>query len=51
MIAQTIVNKLNFKNTKSIYSEKFMFGNGRIKVINKASNKAFEMLLKEILKN
>ena len=35
----------------SVYSEKFMFGKGRIKVINKASNKAFEMLLKEILKN
>ena len=35
----------------SAYSEKFMFGKGRTKVINKASNKAFEMLLKEILKN
>ncbi len=35
----------------SVFSEKFTFGNGRIKVINKASNKAFEMLLKEILKN
>ncbi len=35
----------------SVYSEKFMFGKGRVKVINKASNKAFEMLLKEILKN
>ncbi len=35
----------------SVYSQEFMFGNGRIKVINKASNKAFEMLLKEILKN
>lgn len=35
----------------SVYSEKFMFGKGRTKVINKASNKAFEMLLKEILKN
>ena len=34
-----------------VFSEKFTFGNGRIKVINKASNKAFEMLLKEILKN
>lgn len=35
----------------TIYSQEFMFGKGRIKVINKASNKAFEMLLKEILKN
>jgi nicotinamide-nucleotide amidase len=35
----------------SVYSQEFMFGKGRIKVINKASNKAFEMLLKEILKN
>jgi nicotinamide-nucleotide amidase len=34
-----------------VYSQEFMFGKGRIKVINKASNKAFEMLLKEILKN
>jgi len=35
----------------SIFSEQFTFGKGRTKVINKASNKAFEMLLKEILKN
>ena len=35
----------------SVFSEKFMLGKGRVKVINKASNKAFEMLLKEILKN
>jgi nicotinamide-nucleotide amidase len=34
-----------------VYSEKFMLGNHRIKVINKGANKAFEMLLKEILKN
>tara|TARA_R110002049_G_scaffold226185_2_gene398190 strand:- start:17909 stop:19159 length:1251 start_codon:yes stop_codon:yes gene_type:complete len=34
-----------------VYSEKFMLGNQRIKVINKGANKAFEMLLKEILKN
>lgn len=34
-----------------VYSEKFMFGNQREKVINKAVNKAFEMLLKEIFKN
>ncbi|MDO5970601.1 competence/damage-inducible protein A [Flavivirga aquimarina] len=34
-----------------IYSEKFNFGNHRIKVINKAVNKALEMLLKEIFKN
>lgn len=37
--------------TKSgVYSEKFNLGNHRIKVINKAVNKAFEMLQKEILK-
>lgn len=34
-----------------VYSEKFTFGNHRIKVINKAVNKSFEMLQKEILKN
>ena len=33
------------------YSEKFMLGNHRSKVINKAVNKAFELLLKEIFKN
>ena len=33
-----------------VYSEVFNFGNHRIKVINKAVNKAFEMLQKEILK-
>ena len=33
-----------------VFSETFQFGNHRIKVINKAVNKAFEMLLKEILK-
>jgi nicotinamide-nucleotide amidase len=38
--------------TKScVYSQKFSFGNHRTKVINKAVNKAFEMLQKEILKN
>ncbi len=37
--------------TKSeVYSQKFNLGNHRIKVINKAVNKAFEMLQKEILK-
>lgn len=35
----------------TVFSERYIFGNGRIKVINKASNKAFEILLKEILKN
>lgn len=35
----------------TVYSQEFMLGKERIKVINKASNKAFEMLLKEILKN
>ncbi|WP_111309067.1 CinA family nicotinamide mononucleotide deamidase-related protein [Confluentibacter sediminis] len=38
--------------TKSkVYSQKFMLGNIRSKVINQAANKAFEMLLKEIFKN
>ena len=35
---------------KGVYSEKFNLGNHRTKVINKAVNKAFEMLQKEILK-
>ncbi|MFT5244787.1 MAG: nicotinamide-nucleotide amidase [Psychroserpens sp.] len=35
---------------KRVFSEKFSFGNHRVKVINKAANKAFEMLQKEILK-
>lgn len=35
----------------SIYSQEFNFGNLRLKVINKAVNKALEMLLKEIFKN
>ncbi|WP_452220270.1 competence/damage-inducible protein A [Lacinutrix salivirga] len=34
-----------------VYSEMFNFGNHRTKVINKAVNKALEMLQKEILKN
>ncbi len=34
----------------AVYSERFSFGNHRVKVINKAANKAFEMLQKEILK-
>ncbi|KAA5824463.1 competence/damage-inducible protein A [Algibacter amylolyticus] len=34
-----------------VYSEGFNFGNSRIKVINKAVNKALEMMLKEIFKN
>tara|TARA_R110000868_G_scaffold182419_2_gene423436 strand:- start:1933 stop:3183 length:1251 start_codon:yes stop_codon:yes gene_type:complete len=34
-----------------VFSEKFMLGNGRLKVINKGANTAFEMLLKEIFKN
>jgi len=33
-----------------VFSEKFSFGNARIKVINRAANKAFELLQKEILK-
>ncbi|OEK08784.1 damage-inducible protein CinA [Flavivirga aquatica] len=35
----------------NVYSEKFNFGNSRVKVVNKAVNKALEMLLKEIFKN
>ncbi|MGE5943834.1 MAG: competence/damage-inducible protein A [Flavobacteriales bacterium] len=35
----------------NVYSQKFMLGNIRSKVINQAANKAFEMLLKEIFKN
>ncbi len=35
---------------KGVYSEEFSFGNHRTRVINKAVNKAFEMLQKEILK-
>lgn len=34
-----------------VYSEKFLLGSHRIKVIKKAVNKALEMLLKEIFKN
>ena len=34
-----------------VYSKEFNFGNLRLKVINKAVNKALEMLLKEIFKN
>lgn len=38
--------------TKSkVFSEKFMLGTPRTKVINKGANKASEMLLKEIFKN
>ncbi|MCK7591655.1 competence/damage-inducible protein A [Subsaxibacter sp. CAU 1640] len=35
---------------KGVYSQQFNFGNHRTKVINRAVNKAFEMLQKEILK-
>jgi len=45
----TVFIAIATKNT--VYSEKFSFGKPRIKVINKAVNKAFEMLQKEILKN
>ncbi|MFV0541727.1 MAG: competence/damage-inducible protein A [Aestuariibaculum sp.] len=34
-----------------VFSQKFLLGSYRIKVINKAVNKALEMLLKEIFKN
>lgn len=36
---------------KGVSSYKFNFGNARERVIGKATNKAFELLLKEILKN
>ncbi len=36
---------------EGVISEKFQFGNDRFRVIEKAVNKAFEMLRKEILKN
>jgi nicotinamide-nucleotide amidase len=36
---------------KGVFSEEFHLGNHRTKVINKAVNKAFELLLKEIYKN
>lgn len=35
---------------KGVYSEEFSFGNHRVRVIQKAVNKSFEMLQKEILK-
>ena len=38
-------------NKNGVYSQEFNFGNSRLKVINKAVNKALEMLLKEIFKN
>ncbi|MFD0864162.1 competence/damage-inducible protein A [Sungkyunkwania multivorans] len=34
-----------------VFAEEFKFGNHREKVVNKAANKAFELLQKEILKN
>ena len=34
-----------------VFAEKYMMGNLRTKVINKAVNKAFELIYKEILKN
>lgn len=34
-----------------VFSQKFMFGKPRERVIKKATNKSFELLLKEILKN
>ena len=36
---------------KGVYSEEFFFGKPRQKVIERATNKAFEILLKEIRKN
>ena len=36
---------------KHVYSQKFNFGNHRARVINKAVNKALELLQKEIFKN
>lgn len=45
----TVIISIATKN--GVYSEKFMLGNHRTKVIQKAVNKALEMLLKEIFKN
>ena len=42
---------IGIASPKGVVSEKFSFGNNRERVIIKATNKAFEMLLKEILKN
>lgn len=36
---------------RGVFSQEFNFGNSRERVIKKATNKAFEMLLKEISKN
>ncbi|WP_034057388.1 competence/damage-inducible protein A [Lacinutrix jangbogonensis] len=36
---------------KGVFSQKFELGNNRVRVINKAVNKALELLQKEILKN
>ena len=36
---------------QGVVSEKFNFGKARERVVSKATNKAFEMLHKEILKN
>jgi nicotinamide-nucleotide amidase len=38
-------------NQTGVFSDKFMLGTQRVKVIDKAVNKALEMLLKEIFKN
>jgi len=38
-------------SSKGVFSEKFNFGRPRERVVAKATNKALEMLLKEILKN
>ena len=36
---------------EKVYSQRFMLGNHRVRVVHKAVNKAFEMLLEEISKN
>jgi len=36
---------------ESVYSKEFSLGNNRIRVVNKAINKALELLQKEIFKN
>jgi nicotinamide-nucleotide amidase len=36
---------------RGVFSQEFNFGNSRERVIKKATNKAFEMLLKETSKN
>ena len=42
---------IGIASPEGVWVEKFNFGKARERVIKKATNKAFEMLLKEISKN